>query len=100
MSEHRAGIIVLLSVIAFVLLTGFYWNEARKEVIFLCGNFTKGVSEKSVRKQLDTGNLLNYRSEENSSGSRIEANSTLNFGSPQCTISIDMKGKVIEANLE
>ena len=47
-------IIINVIVIAFLAIAVFYWNEARKEVIFLCGNFTKGVSQSSVIKQLQT----------------------------------------------
>jgi hypothetical protein len=30
-----------------VIVFGFMWNEARKEIVFLCSNFGPGVIEQS-----------------------------------------------------
>ena len=38
-----AGLLVLAALVAALV-----WNEARKEVVFLCGNFTDGVTLDSV----------------------------------------------------
>lgn len=83
-----------------VLIGAFFWNEARKEIVFLCRNFEKGVSEQSVTTQLDTGNLLRYRSEQTSSGKRIVVDSAYNLRMYKCIIEFDANGKVTEAQLE
>jgi len=53
--------IISISVGLFFVLTlvvaVIYWNEASKEVTFLCGNFTKGSDEESVIRQLESANL-------------------------------------------
>lgn len=87
------GLLGILSVIVLIVV-GFIWKGARDEVIILCGNFHPGVTEESVRRQLDTGNLLRYRSEEVAAGTRIEVDSLYNFTVYQCTIDIDQNGKV------
>ena len=77
-----------------------YWNEARKEVVFLCGNFGAGVSEKHVRRQLDTGHFLRYHTEDGPAGRRIVADSPLTLGLYRCVVEIDSSGMVREARVE
>jgi hypothetical protein len=98
-SPNRA-IITSLVAIVIVSITAFYWNEARKEVVFLCGNFTVGVSQSSVLKQLQTGNYLRYQVERGATGSRISVDSVLGFGAPRCLINFDKEDKVIQAVLK
>jgi len=86
--------------VIFVAVTAVFWNEARKEVVFLCGNFVKGVSKNSVLKQLDTGTFLRYRSEAVSSGSYIEVDSKVNLSVYKCRIYFDSDGIVINARIE
>lgn len=76
-----------------------YWNEARKEVVYLCGNFVRGVDQSSVLRQLDTGNFLQYQVEPTPTGSRITADSKLNFRRYQCKIEFDPQGKVVNAGI-
>ena len=96
----------LISILAFVIgivilvMIAIYWNEARKEVVFLCGNFVQGVSEHSVGKQLDTGNLLRYRTEPTPFGKLIKVDSLYSFRLYTCTIDIDANGIVQRAQLE
>jgi len=85
---------------AVLFIAAFAWNESRKEIVYLCGNFTRGVSEESVRRQLDTGEFLTYRSSVTPSGSRIEAHSKFNLSVYRCNIDFDGDGKVIEARVE
>ena len=85
--------------VPLVVVAVFYWNEARKEVVFLCGNFGDGVTRSSVQKQLDTGNLLRYRTEETPGGQRIVVQSGLNFGVYRCIIEFDENGKVLRAKI-
>lgn len=82
------------------VVAGVYWNEARKEVVYLCGNFVKGVGQRSVLKQLDTGNLLQYQLETIPAGSRITVDSKLNFRRYQCVIEFDRQGKVVNAKIQ
>lgn len=80
-----------------MVAAAFFWNEARKEIVFLCGNFKAGVSEESVRRQLDTGELLRYRSEQRAEGERIIVYSTYNFNMHTCMIDLDEEGEVMQA---
>jgi len=90
----------VLALFAFLFVAAFAWNESRKEIVYLCGNFTGGVSEDSVRRQLDTGEFLTYQSTGTASGSRIEAHSKFNLSVYRCNIDFDADGKVIEARVE
>jgi len=90
----------VLALVAGLFFAAFAWNESRKEIVYLCGNFTSGVSEDSVRKQLDTGEFLTYQSSVTPSGSRIEAHSKFNLSVYRCNIEFDADGKVIEARVE
>jgi hypothetical protein len=82
------------------LVAGFYWNEARKEIVFLCENFEKGISEQSVTRQLDTGNFIRYHTQKTPSGKRIVVDSAYNLSMYKCIIDVDKDGKVEEARLE
>ena len=90
------GVTVLL---LFVVVAAFYWNEARKEVVFLCGNFSSGVSRANVQRQLDTGNLLRYRAEEFPGGQRIIVDSGLNVGVYRCVVEFDGNNRVLRATI-
>lgn len=87
---------VLVAVIVF----GFVWNEARKEIVFLCSNFGPGVTEQSVITQLDTGNFLRYERETLSTTNRIYVDSAYNFGQYRCVVELDQNQIVIEANTD
>lgn len=84
----------LAVVCCLLIVYGFYWNEARKEVFFLCGNFAPGVTKADVIRQLDTANLSNYVVSNNDKGSSIIFSSKINFSFYQCSIEIDKKGLV------
>lgn len=83
-----------------IFIGAFFWNEARKEIVFLCRNFEKGVLEQSVIKQLETGNFLQYQIEKRPSGKRIIVDSAYNFYMYRCIIDIDEGSKVEEARVE
>ncbi|MEE4659183.1 MAG: hypothetical protein V2J89_01865 [Halieaceae bacterium] len=85
-----AGLVAVLAVA--VLL--FYWDLARKEVKFLCGNFAEGVSRGSVLRQLDTGNQLRYREQPDGPLTVITVDSAWNFGCYRCVIPINAAGRV------
>jgi hypothetical protein len=80
--------------------TAVYWNEARKEVTYLCGNFIEGITQSSVLEQLDTANLSSYRITDTPTGKRIEFASILNAGFYRCIIEISAEGNVKGASIE
>lgn len=95
--KDRVYISVAIIVTAVVVVASVYWNEARKEVVFLCSNFGKGVSQSSVLRQLSTGNLLRYQIQRNATGSHITVDSMLNLGRYKCIIEFDSDDKVMHA---
>ncbi len=104
MKRRRAGSWVLLAAAGFLLAgllaAALVWNEARKEVVYLCGNFTAGVTAASVERQLETGQFLRYRREPSVMGSRLLVDSRWAPGAGRCTIELDRGGKVRRAGLE
>jgi len=98
--DRRVIVALTLLLAAATAIAGFYWNEARKEVVFLCGNFTSGVSRASVVEQLDSVELSVVKTTALSSGSRIELSSPLNFGLYRCVIDLDASDTVVQAGLE
>ena len=76
------------------------WNEARKEVVFLCGNFVPGVAGSSVRDQLDTGHFLRYRQRVTDTGSRIVADSAYTLGLHSCVVDLGSDDRVTGVILE
>ena len=90
-----AGLVILA-----LLVGGFVWNEARKEIVYLCGNFTAGVNEASVLEQLDTGRFLSYHREPAVMGSRLVVTSSYDPGRARCIIQLDKYGTVRAARVE
>jgi len=94
---EKKTIITVLTGVAAALAVAvllFYWDLARKEVKFLCGNFAEGVSRASVLRQLDTGNQLRYREQPDGSMTMIIVDSAWNFGLYRCVIPINAAGQV------
>lgn len=100
LTKFQVKTILLFGLVAALVVASFYWNEARKEVVFLCGNFVDGTSEESVLRQLNTGNFLRYHTENFSSGKRIIVDSPYNLSMYKCIIDFDMDGKVTGRHLE
>lgn len=97
-TRKKQFMIALIAAFVMVdLIAVFYWFEAKKEVVVLCGNFGKGVTQSSVLEQLDTGHFLKYRLEKFATGSRIEVDGKLSFGAYQCVIEFDPEDKVVVA---
>ncbi len=92
--------IVAVLAIAILIATAFYGLEARKEVIYLCDNFTPGVSKNSVERQLNTTNLLVWDTEFLAVGSRIVAYSPLNFGYMHCRVEFNRQDIVVFSVVE
>lgn len=100
MKRKAPVVVALLGALLVVLTVVFTWNEARKEVVFLCGNFAPGVSEESVNRQLDTGHFLRQRKETGSGGALIIVDSAWNFGVYRCVIELAGDGFVERARVE
>ena len=81
-------------------LAGFIWNEARKEIVYLCANFTPGVSEQSVLSQLETGNFLHYERTSLTPTISITVDSVYNLGLTTCRIELDQNHRVVAAAVE
>ncbi len=91
---------LIVFVILGMVLYGFAWNEARKELKFLCANFGVGVAQTSVIRQLDTGNWLDYQVTPYQQGVLIVAASDIHLSAYSCVVTLDNKGKVISALFE
>ncbi|GGW79516.1 hypothetical protein [Alteromonas halophila] len=95
----------LLTVFAGVLLVGaliavtVMWIEAKKEVMYLCGNFSPGVTKKSVFRQLDTANLLTYDTRFTANGSTTIARSPLHLDGLHCRIYFTKDERVAHAQM-
>lgn len=97
----KVRILQAIGAVAVLLATAvavFVWDEARKEVVFLCGNFESGVTRESVLRQLDTGHFLRYVvMSQPDSGTRITVDSAYHFGFYVCDIELDENQVVIRA---
>jgi hypothetical protein len=78
-----------------LLVFGFYANEARKEVYYLCGNFSKGTAYSSVIRQLNTVNLSEYKVENLHQGKRVIHSSALHFHLLSCDVEFNSQDKVV-----
>jgi len=91
----------VLMVSTALLVTGifaWFWNEARNEIYFLCGNFYEGVTEATVKTQLDTGSFLSYAVANSAEGTGIIiVRSPLSVISGECIIDLDSQRLVREA---
>ena len=74
---------------------GFYANEARKEIYYLCGSFGKGTAYSSVIRQLNTINLSEYKVENLQQGKRVIHSSVLHFHLLSCDIEFNPQEKVV-----
>jgi hypothetical protein len=88
---------VSTALVVSILIYGFFVNEARKEVFYLCGNFASGVSMKSVTRQLDTATFSDYKVKKNGEGEAILFSSALNFRVFQCSIQFNQERVVTHA---
>ena len=78
-----------------LLVFAFFANEARKEVYYLCGNFTKGTAYSSVIRQLNTISLSEYKVENVQQGKRVIHSSALHFHLLSCDIEFNPQEKVV-----
>lgn len=90
--------IFVVSALIIAVATGLvFWNFARQEVYYLCGNFAQGVQQSSVVRQLETANLSRYNQRPTKHGSKIFFGSKLNFDIYQCVIELDKNNEVVRA---
>jgi hypothetical protein len=89
-------IAVSISLVALVVFA-FVFNEARKEVYFLCGNFKEGVTQESVIRQLNTASFSAFSESSLESGTQIVHSSALNFHLFRCNIELTRDGLVRSA---
>lgn len=92
--QYIATVVSIVSLVAF----GFYANEARKEVYFLCGNYGVGDSLEHVIKQLNTVNLSEYKIDSVEQGKRITHSSKLHFHLVSCSIQFTPEEKVVSVS--
>lgn len=78
-----------------LLVFGFFANEARKEIYYLCGSFGKGTAYSSVIRQLNTVNLSEYKVENLPQGKRVIHSSVLHFHLLSCDIEFSPQEKVV-----
>jgi hypothetical protein len=83
-----------------IAATAFIWDQSRMEIVYLCGNFTPGVTKQSVTRQLDTGQFLRYRNEQLSGGSSITSDSAFTLGVYRCVIEFDTNDRVLIARVD
>jgi hypothetical protein len=87
--------IISLTFIAGTLIaTGIFANEARKEVIFLCGNFKIGILKKDLVRQLETGTFLHYTQEINERETVVKMSSRFTFNQLYCDVYFDANNRV------
>ena len=77
----------------------FYWNEARKEVVYICPNFNIGNTKADVIRQLETLSFASYHVEATAGGERIIFTSEFGFIpwnaiDYECVIELDDKRRV------
>lgn len=91
------GILTLLFALG---AAAFVSSEARKEVVYLCGNFAPGTTEQSVIRQLDTANFLRRERVTGPRTTTIVVDSAWNLGLWRCVIELDGNGTVTRARVE
>ncbi|MBM7071863.1 hypothetical protein JQC92_07380 [Shewanella sp. 202IG2-18] len=98
MTTKNKYLIFFTSLVIIVAVTSaVFWEFARQEVYYLCGNFSSGEKKSGVIRQLNTANLSEYSQSVTESGSKITFSSKLNFHIYQCTIELDKNNKVVSA---
>lgn len=93
----KPALIILLSVISIMI--SLYWNEARKEVVYICPNFKIGNTKADVIRQLETLSVASYYIDTTAAGERIIFSSEFglirwNAINYVCVIEIDKKQRV------
>lgn len=101
-NNNVAKVKILIAVMSALTLIvyGFFANEARKEIYYLCGNIKADVSYSSVIKQLDTANLSTYTIENVSSGKHVVLSNLVHLYLLRCDIKVNSQDVVNSASYE
>ncbi|MBT0587632.1 hypothetical protein [Alteromonas oceanisediminis] len=93
-------VLVALLFTAGLIAYAVFWNEGRKEVFYLCGNFAEGTSYASVDRQLKTANRLTI--EKSVLGTQISLRfySKIRPSLHQCRLRFDRNDKVLSRTYE
>lgn len=97
LKKNLLKISIACAILIGVAVGGLVWNEARKEIFYLCGNFAPGTTEESVIRQLETGSFLRYTIEV-SDTRRITVDSAYNVGVYTCVVELDQDSVVVNAS--
>jgi hypothetical protein len=100
MRINQATVIRIISstfILGTLALSAVYVNEARKEIIFLCANFTQGVLKEKVVKQLNTGTFLHFEAIKFDNQHTIFVSSRFTLNQVSCHIRFDSQGRVVSA---
>ena len=97
MAVNKKTIALTFVVLATLITASVYWSAARNEIFYLCGNFSAGVNETSVIRQLETANLSHYKQTITDQGSVIVFRSNLFYVTSQCHIELNENDEVILA---
>jgi hypothetical protein len=95
--KNQKLFISFLITTVFIVTCTIFWQIAKDEIFYLCGNFSAGVTKSSVIRQLETANLSSYKHTINENGSIIVFSSRLYFVTNQCIIALDKSEKVVLA---
>lgn len=87
-------IVAIATTLLLLLIAGFYANEARKEIYYLCGNYHVGDTYSSVVTQLATIHHSVYQMQHVSGGKRIVHHSQYDLYLSGCNIEFDKENKV------
>ncbi|WP_026374545.1 hypothetical protein [Aestuariibacter salexigens] len=96
-SRKSTSLLIILVMLVCTLSFAFFANETRKEIYFLCANFTQGTPVDSVIRQLDTAELSHYEINDSDTGSIIMLTSGLVFKVASCRIETDSDDAVMSA---
>lgn len=91
--------VAVISLISLLVLA-FYANEARKEIYYLCANFSTGTSYLSVIRQLETTNLSGYKVEDIPQGKLVTHSSKIHLHLVSCRITFNAQQQVVAASYD
>lgn len=87
-------VVSALFILVTLVTSAFFVNEARKEIVFLCENFTIGTEKRDILRQLETANFLYYTetTQQNTTYLKVASHFTLNLVT--CDIYLDESKRV------
>lgn len=91
--------LIIIVIVVGLSITGILWNESRKEIVYLCANFSEGTEKESVLRQLNTGTWLTVEIFDKPDGSHLNATSAYNLFMYTCSIDFNLDDVVLSAKL-